>query len=425
METADYKRSMSDRFSNSVSSGRAMKYGAIAGLIATWSISTAIAASEFELGLPISTFYSIMGISLGSNDAIMAPYLGFGMHLATGTILGSVIGVLAVKIESIRKSSMANILDPYRAILMGIGTGMLVWLVLFLPVTAALVQPSEDRIAEVLSGSQQSDRGALGNSIGDVSQSFRGIALSAIMFHLMWGAMFGYIVSSLARIRLFATPAMPRASRAEQGITSGRSLKITVFGLAAGLISSLAISGLILLVERTSSLPVGTFYYVLSASITNSYSGNFEGAVGLGLAMHLLTGSFIGLIMSVPFMIFRNSTASAAGKAGAFIQKYAPIYGIVFGIGLWIAVFVPITYIIVVPYLNSFETRDVYIGQQVPTGQLSSTTFYQLLSMLDRLVFGAAAFNIFYGLLTAIVIKSGFEKYLVYRRQTRRTEFSA
>lgn len=293
METADYKRSMSDKFSNFVSSGRAMKYGAIAGFIATWSISTAIAASEFELGLPISTFYSIMGISLGSNDAIMAPYLGFGMHLATGTVLGSVIGVLAVKIESMRKSSMANILDPYRAILMGIGTGMLVWLALFLPVTAALVQPSEDRIAEVLSGSQQSDRGALGNSIGDVSQSFRGIALSAIVFHLIWGAMFGFIVSSLARIRLFSSVAMPRASKAEQGITSGRSLKITVFGLAAGLVSSLAISGLILLVERTSSLPVGTFYYVLSASITNSYSGNFQGAVGLGLAMHLLTGSLI------------------------------------------------------------------------------------------------------------------------------------
>jgi hypothetical protein len=219
---------------------------------------------------------------------------------------------------------------------------------------------------------------------------------------------------------------MPRTSRAEQsGVTSSRSLKITVFGLAAGLVSSLAISGLILLVERTSSLPVGTFYYVLSASITNSYSGNFQGAVGLGLPMHLLTGSLIGLIMSVPFMIFRTSTASVAGRAGAFIQKYAPIYGIAFGVGLWIAVYLPITYIIVVPYLNSFETRDVYIGQQVPTGQLSSTTFFQLLSMLDRVVYGAIAFNIFYGLLTAIVIKSGFEKYLVYRRQTRGTEFSA
>jgi hypothetical protein len=70
------------------------KYGAIAGLIATWSISTAIAASEVVLGLPISTFYSIMGISLGSIDFVTAAYIGFGLHLITGTILGATIGGL-------------------------------------------------------------------------------------------------------------------------------------------------------------------------------------------------------------------------------------------------------------------------------------------------------------------------------------------
>ena len=57
------------------------KYGSIAGLIATWSITTAIAASELELGLPISTFYSVIGISLGSNDFIASAYLGFGLQL--------------------------------------------------------------------------------------------------------------------------------------------------------------------------------------------------------------------------------------------------------------------------------------------------------------------------------------------------------
>src|SRR5215207_2870109 len=68
------------------------KYGSLAGLIATWSISTAIAASELELGLPISTFYAVMGISLGSIDFVTAAYLGFGLHLVTGTILGAIIG---------------------------------------------------------------------------------------------------------------------------------------------------------------------------------------------------------------------------------------------------------------------------------------------------------------------------------------------
>jgi hypothetical protein len=56
-----------------------VKYGAIAGFIATWTISTAVAGSELELGLPIGTFYSIIGISLGLNGN-MAAYFGFGLQ---------------------------------------------------------------------------------------------------------------------------------------------------------------------------------------------------------------------------------------------------------------------------------------------------------------------------------------------------------
>ncbi|MGA7008256.1 MAG: hypothetical protein WB612_00825, partial [Nitrososphaeraceae archaeon] len=44
---------------------KGLKYGAFAGLIATWSISSLIAVIGLLLGLKIATFYSIMGISLG------------------------------------------------------------------------------------------------------------------------------------------------------------------------------------------------------------------------------------------------------------------------------------------------------------------------------------------------------------------------
>src|SRR5215204_433049 len=45
---------------------------------------------------------------------------------------------------------------------------------------------------------------------------------------------------------------------------------IVNFGLIAGLISSLAISGLILMVEKATAVPVGTFYMVLMAALTES-----------------------------------------------------------------------------------------------------------------------------------------------------------
>ncbi len=178
------------------------KYGAIAGLIATWSISTAIAASELELGLPISTFYAVMGISLGSTDFVTAAYLGFGLHLVTGTIVGSISGGIAVRVES--QKNITNFFSSYKSILMGIGTGILVWLVLFLPVTALIIQPSIGRIEEILSLGQNNNSSSFSVfDIDNLDKSFRGIAISAIVFHVVWGAIFGFIISSLLRIRIY------------------------------------------------------------------------------------------------------------------------------------------------------------------------------------------------------------------------------
>src|SRR5215216_3073913 len=175
------------------------KYGSLAGLIATWSISTAIAASELELGLPISTFYAIIGMSLGSIDFIASAYLGFGLHLVTGTILGAIFGGIAVRVE-LRKNRR-NIFSPYKSTLLGIGTGILVWLMLFLPITALIIQPSIGRITEILSETQESTVLSVFD-INNLGQSLRGIATSAIAFHIVWGAIFGFIISSLLRIRI-------------------------------------------------------------------------------------------------------------------------------------------------------------------------------------------------------------------------------
>jgi hypothetical protein len=387
------------------------KYGAIAGLIATWSISTAIAASELELGLPISTFYSIIGISLGSIDLMSAAYLGFGLHLATGTILGAIIGGLAVRVEM--RKNITNIFNPYRSVLMGIGTGILVWLVLFLPVTALVIQPSIDRIAEILSLGQNNTPFSVFDS-DNLSQSFRGIAISAVAFHIIWGAIFGFIISSLLRIRFRSLLLSASSSMMQNRQFIGSPLRTIYFGLVAGLVSSLAISGLILLVEKINSLPVGTFYYVLVSALTNSYSGNTETVIALGLALHLLAGSFLGLIMSIPYVLLRNIREDGINrKKMSFIEKYSSIYGIAFGFGLWLVIFLPVTFMIVIPLLNSFEFQDIMIRQSVPTGQVASTTFYGLLSMIDRIIYGALAFNIFYGLLTAIMLQSFSQKYPV------------
>jgi hypothetical protein len=171
---------------------KGIKYGAFAGFIATWSISSLIAIIELLVGLKISTFYSIMGISLGLNNVATAAYAGFGLHLLTGTILGAVLGAIGIRWKKVR------MLNPYKSLLVGMGVGIVIWLVLFLPITAFLVEPSINRITIILA--IESQHIVLSENI---NQSIRNIAISAIAFHLVWGAIFGFIISSLLRIRLF------------------------------------------------------------------------------------------------------------------------------------------------------------------------------------------------------------------------------
>lgn len=178
---------MTQHSSKRMAMNKAVKYGAIAGSIATWTISTAVAGSELELGLPIGTFYSIIGISLGL-DGNTASYLGFGLHILTGTILGAAIGAIAIRL------SIRSMLNLQKGTLIGIGGGVVVWLILFLPITALLVHPAINSIV-ILSAIESKH---VVFSV-DINQSIRNIALSAIVFHLIWGAIFGFITSSLIR----------------------------------------------------------------------------------------------------------------------------------------------------------------------------------------------------------------------------------
>ena len=171
---------------------KGIKYGAFAGFLATWAISSAVVAAELILGLRISTFYSIIGISLGLNDIVSAGYIGFGLHILVGTLIGALLGVIGIRWKEIR------MFDPLKSALVGIGAGFVIWLVVFLPITTLLIQPQIQRIVVILSMSLQQ-----AVSAEDINSAMTKITLAAIAFHMIWGAIFGFILSSLLRIRLY------------------------------------------------------------------------------------------------------------------------------------------------------------------------------------------------------------------------------
>ena len=171
---------------------KGVKYGAFAGFIATLLIALAIAAAGLAFGFQMGTFYSVIGISLGLNNIVNAAYVGFGLHLLIGTLLGIALGAIGIRWKKIR------MLIPYKSSLFGLGAGVVIWLILFLPITSLLIQPSVQRIVVILAIAWQ--KAILADQL---SHSITNIALIAIVFHVIWGAIFGFVISSLLRIRVY------------------------------------------------------------------------------------------------------------------------------------------------------------------------------------------------------------------------------
>ena len=187
-------------------------------------------------------------------------------------------------------------------------------------------------------------------------------------------------------------------------------LRVIGFGLIAGLISSVGISTLIVMVEKVTAIPAGAFYLVFIASITQThlYSINM---ILAGLLLHFVAGSLMGLVMVIPFAININNNNNKTDSIIRAISKYAPVYGLCFGFALWIFLFIPITYLIVLPAINNIKEAPMII-QQDPTGRIVFLAIGDVLSMQNNIIVGALAFNMFYALVAAIIINSLYINYL-------------
>lgn len=173
-------------------------------------------------------------------------------------------------------------------------------------------------------------------------------------------------------------------------------------GAAAGLIASLALSALILLAERVAALPVGTFYLVLVSAISQASDYDIL-AIAQGLMLHLLAGTVIGVAIAAPFAVSRRMYQS--------LRQFAPVYGLGAGALVWLALFVPVTFGTVEPLLQSLDGQSV-ISQRAPVGDLFKVAVGDLLGMMDRVIYTALAFNMFYGLVALIITRSFAEAVL-------------
>ena len=128
---------------------------------------------------------------MGYYDAAISKYIGFILHITTGTVAGNIFGQIAL---------FWNKLFP-RDLKVGIQSGLIVgvslWFVLFLPLATFIIQPKLD--AFLLSAPNQYVYGLAFNFEG----LYPVIALGSLGFHLIYGVIMGFMAWRMMDVEIF------------------------------------------------------------------------------------------------------------------------------------------------------------------------------------------------------------------------------
>lgn len=166
---------------------RSLWSGTAAGFFAAAILVSLIIGGDALLGLPLGTFYSIIGIAMGGLDVSTAIFFGAVLHLMMGTLIGAVFGYLTAVVGPFNITGMA------KGTGVGILAGFIAFSVLFVPLTRFEVEPS---LVRILAGIYPPGTSAdvLQNKAVDLMSS---VLAGSILLHVVYGAILGSITALL------------------------------------------------------------------------------------------------------------------------------------------------------------------------------------------------------------------------------------
>jgi hypothetical protein len=165
-------------------------YCTLAGFISASAISSLLEVIDFASGTPYGTFFAVIGLSLGFNEPSSAQYIGFGLHLLTGTVAGNIFGQLALFWRKLIPYGMK------RGVTFGLILGIALWAVLFVPLATYGIQPRLDTF-------MISADNTYANTIADhFAGLFYLVVGASLLFHLIYGAIFGLVAARMSVLRL-------------------------------------------------------------------------------------------------------------------------------------------------------------------------------------------------------------------------------
>ena len=166
-----------------------LAYCTLAGFLSSIVISVLLFSLDFISRTPPGTFFAVIGSSLGFYDSSTSPYIGLLLHFATGTVAGNLLGQGGI---------FWNKLIPIgikRGTVLGIITGISLWLVLFLPLTIYVIQPKIDLF----------NFSAPNQYVFVIAQHFQELGMVVVIgsffFHIIYGIILGLIAGKLIELK--------------------------------------------------------------------------------------------------------------------------------------------------------------------------------------------------------------------------------
>ena len=166
-------------------------YCTIAGFISAWAISGLLVIVDVISGTPAGTFFVVIGASLGINDPVSAQYIGFALHIMTGMAAGNIFGQISLFWSNIA---------PYNSkegIVKGMVVGIALWIMLFVPLAMFAIQPRLD------SFTYSAPNQYIHNIAGHFKGLYSVIIGGSLVFHLIYGALIGFISGRMTEIGVF------------------------------------------------------------------------------------------------------------------------------------------------------------------------------------------------------------------------------
>jgi hypothetical protein len=168
-------------------------YCTLAGLISAMIISGLLEIIDFASRTPGGTFFAVIGLSLGFNDPSSAQYIGFGLHILTGTVAGNIFGQVALFWRKLIPYNMK------RGVTFGLMLGISLWALLFLPLATFGIQPKLDTL-------MITESNPYAHSIANHFAGLYYLVLgTSLLFHLVYGVVFGLLAGRMTGVKL-STP---------------------------------------------------------------------------------------------------------------------------------------------------------------------------------------------------------------------------